>query len=98
MNAHPHADWPPAECRLRLCGGGEGAVRLRKRDEEGIALRVDLDAAVRREGFAHEALVLGERSGVGLGAELVEQPRRALDVGEEEGDDPGRQRPHMPLK
>ena len=33
-----------------------------------------------------DAPVLGERVGVPLGAELVQELRRALDVGEEEGD------------
>ena len=35
--------------------------------------------------------MLGERLGVGVRAELVEQPRRALDVGEEERDRAGRE-------
>jgi hypothetical protein len=35
--------------------------------------------------------VLGERIGVRVRAESVEQPRRALDVGEEEGDGAGRE-------
>ena len=35
--------------------------------------------------------MLGQRFGVGVGAELVEQPRRALDVGEEERDRAGRE-------
>ena len=35
--------------------------------------------------------MLGERIRVRLGAELVQQPRRALDVGEDKGDGAGRQ-------
>jgi hypothetical protein len=47
------------------------------------------------EGLAHQAPVLGELSRVSLGAELVEQPRRALDIGEEEGDHATRKLPHL---
>jgi hypothetical protein len=35
--------------------------------------------------------LLGERSRVRLCTQLVQQPGRALDVGEEEGDDAGRE-------
>ena len=35
-------------------------------------------------GLADHSAVLGERGRVRLGAELVEQPRRALDVREQE--------------
>ena len=76
---------PPLERilrRLRACDGVRGAC---EGDEEGVALRVDLDAAVSRERLAERAPVLGEHVGVPL-AELVQEPRRALDVGEEKGD------------
>ena len=42
-----------------------------------------------RAGLADDAPVLGERLGVALGAERVQELRRALDVGEEEGDGAG---------
>jgi glucokinase len=48
-------------------------------------LRVHLDAVVRSEGLAQLVAMLGQGGGVGV-AELVQQPRRSLDVGEEEGD------------
>ena len=86
MQAHPHADRPGLERALAVEGGRGGAGRGREGDEERVALRVDLDAAVRREGGAQDAPVLGERLRVALGAERVQQPRRALDVGEEERD------------
>ena len=40
--------------------------------------------------LAHDAAVLGEGLGVRLRAELVQELRRSLDVGEEEGDGAGR--------
>ena len=75
----------PVEGRIhRLAGGREG-------DEERVALRVDLDAAVRGEGRAQCTTVLGQRLRVRLRPERVKQPRRALDVGEEERDRAGRE-------
>ena len=71
---------------------GEGRRRRecsrcgRKGEEEGIALSVDFDPALRGTRLADHTAMLGERVGVGPGAELVQQTRRALDVGEEEGD------------
>jgi hypothetical protein len=60
--------------------------------ERALGLRVDLDAAVARERVAQDMPVLREQLRVAL-AVLVEQPGRALDVGEEEGDGPeGRSR------
>jgi hypothetical protein len=41
------------------------------------------------EGLAQDPPVLGERFGITLRAELVQEPRRALDVREEEGDGSG---------
>ncbi len=57
-----------------------------KREEERVALRVDLRAALLRTRLAHDSSVLGERRRVFLGAELVEKLGRAFDIGEEEGD------------
>ena len=68
--------------RERIGGAGEG-------DEEGVALRVDLDAAVGGERLAKHPPVFGESVCVGV-AELLQELRRALDVGEQEGDRAGR--------
>ena len=78
---------------LSLDGGEHRILRACKRDEEGVALRVDLVAAVRRERGAKQPSVVGEHVGVAV-AKLLDEPRRALDVGEEEGDGSGRQLPH----
>ena len=56
-----------------------------KRDEEGVSLRVDLYAAVAREGLAQRTAVLGERLGVAVRPKLMQQLGRILDVGEQEG-------------
>ena len=81
----------PVGQRLRCASAAAATASGARRegDEEGVALRVDLDAAVAREGLAQDAAVLGERLCVGLAPELVQQPGRALDVGEEEGDGSG---------
>jgi hypothetical protein len=62
------------------------ARRSREREEEGIALRVDLDAAVLVTGSAHDLTMLGECDGIPVRSELVHELGRALDVGEEESD------------
>jgi hypothetical protein len=54
-------------------------------DEESVALRIDLDPAVAPESPAHDAAMFGERLRVGFGAELMQEPGRALHVREEEG-------------
>ena len=51
-----------------------------------FTLGIDLDSVLPRAGIAHDEAVLQERLGVALGADLVEQPRRAVDVGEQKGD------------
>ncbi len=86
VDAQAQADRPGLEALddlprrpQRLGRGGEG-------DEEGVSLRVDLDAAVLPACLAHDAAVLLEKVGKHLSAYLVEQLRRALDVREEECD------------
>ena len=83
MEPHPHGD---RECLLRLARGGQRPGRGREGNEEGVALRVHLDASVAGERLAQDRAVLGELVRVRLGTELVQQPRGALDVREEERD------------
>ncbi len=80
-----------AELVLRRARGVGGAGRGRERDEEGVALRVDLDAVVRSERVPQDSPVLRKRFRVRIRPERVEQARRALDVREEEGDGAGRE-------
>jgi hypothetical protein len=72
------------EGSLRVRSREHRILRPPERDEEGIALRVHDFAAVVREGLLQQALMLGEKVRVSV-AELLEQLRGALDVGEEEG-------------
>jgi hypothetical protein len=88
VDAHAHADRPAQGC-LSFPGGLERVLRTCKSDEEGIALRVDLDATVSRERLAERAAVLRQHLGVAV-AELTQQARRSLDVREEKSDRPGR--------
>ena len=61
-----------------------------EREEEGVSLRVYLDAALGAHSLADDPAMLGERVRVCLCAELAQEPRRSLNVGEEEGDSAGR--------
>ena len=74
-----------------ILGGLERAVRRREREEEGVALGVDLYAAVTSEGLPQHATVLGEQVRVGGLAEPVQQSGRTLDIGEQKRDSSGRQ-------
>ena len=65
VDAHPHADRPSASAACASAAAAMRTARRRERDEEGIALRVDLDATMRGERFAEQAPVLGERLRVG---------------------------------
>ena len=94
VDAHAHLDRPLAERLLRLPRRRERARCCREGDEERIALRVDLHAAVAREGRPQDAAVLGERPCIPLRAELVQQLGRPLDVREEEADGAGRKVAH----
>ena len=61
MEPHPHRDRPRRE---RLLGRGrsrDGAGCRGERDEERVALRVDLDTTLGGERVAQHAAVLGER-------------------------------------
>ncbi|HEY2937173.1 MAG TPA: hypothetical protein VGJ25_11280 [Gaiellaceae bacterium] len=94
VQADANANRAAAEQPLRLDGGGRSIPGTCERDEEGVALRVDLDAAVRRERVPEQVAMPRKRVGVGV-AELAEKSRRALDVGEQQGDGAGGQRGHQ---
>ena len=79
------------ERALDLGGRRDGVVRRGERDEERVALRVDLEAAMPVDRVPQEVAVRREQAGVDV-AETPEQPGRALDVGEQEGDRAGRGR------
>src|SRR5207244_11442470 len=66
-------------------GGSNRLPRIDERDRELVAAAVDLLSAVRGEGGADGDAMLFERGRIRV-AELLYEPRRALDVGEQEGD------------
>ena len=91
-DAHADADLSPAgpavlgERALRPCGRTDGVAGSGEGDEEGIALRVDFVASRLGDRLAQQPVVVGQHLGVTRLSELVQEPRRALDVGEEKGD------------
>lgn len=60
-------------------------ARRREHGKESVALRRDLGPVVSCEAGADELVMIGESLGVGVATEAAEEPRRALDVGKEEG-------------
>ncbi len=95
VQAHPRPDVvrQPGEPALGLDRRGDSLRGVREHHEERVAGRADLDAAVVPHGPADHLRVLIARGGVPL-PEFLEQLRRALDVGEQERDRPGRQLGH----
>ena len=88
MQPHPHANRPLGECALAVRSGGNCARRTGERNEERITLRVDLDALVLGKRRPEPPPMLVQCLPVVV-AELVQQSRRALDVGEHQGHDAG---------
>jgi hypothetical protein len=89
VQADAHLDRARRERLGHLARSCKRARRRREGEEEGIPLGVHRDPVVTGAGLANHPPVLGERLRVPLGAELVQQPRRPLDVGEEEGNGAG---------
>ena len=70
--------------------GRRGRRRGAREDgEERVALAVDLDPSALLECLAEQAVVRAQDGAVAVTAEGLEQPRRALDVREQEGDGAG---------
>ena len=86
VDADAYPDRPGRELLRHLAGCGKRSWRGREGDEEGVALRVHFNAAVPRERIPDDAAVLGERSRVAHGTQLVQQPGRPLHVREEKRD------------
>ena len=100
VQAHPHADRGVLGPRvlgvraLRLDGRRDGVASAGEGEEERVALRVDLGPVVAGERLAHEPPVIREHAAVAV-AELLEQPRGAFDVAEDEGHRARREPAHV---
>jgi hypothetical protein len=86
MKTHAHPDRTPSQSFLRSGGRAQRTGRRGERNEEGIALRVDLDPAVGAERVAQDATVFRECVRVLSVASLMQKSCRTLYVSEEEGD------------
>jgi hypothetical protein len=82
----------PLERPLRLGSGLDGLAGAREGIEEGVTLRIDFDAALGGEGVAQELAMLRESRGVAF-SECVKKAGRTLDVGKEQCDGSGGERP-----
>ena len=95
VHPHPHAHvapfWPATRRKRSLSGhrGGDGVARTREHHEEAVALGGDLGAAVDLERDTKQAPVLIQQVDIAT-AQPSEQPRRTLDVAEQEADGAGR--------
>jgi hypothetical protein len=95
VQPHPHPHGPGGKSLLRLSRCRDRVPGARKGNEDAVALRAHLGAAVALDGFPDLAMVLGESSRIAV-AELGQQPGRTLDVGEQEGDGAGGKVAHLP--
>src|SRR5262245_61544871 len=95
MEAHAHFHGSHRERALGLGRRLDRIARALEGDEETVSLRADLDPAPAGDRLADQAPVLAEHVLVAL-AELLEEPRRAFDVGEEKGESGGGRRAHRP--
>ena len=93
VDRRAHADRTFGESFLGIPRRCERALRGLKRDEERVPLRIDLDTVVGGERAAQNQAMLLECFRVPFRPEVVQQPRRALDIREEEGDGTGRKLP-----
>jgi hypothetical protein len=99
VQAHSHAYLtalrPVVYCKrtLRANGSAERRARTREREEERVSLRVDLASAALVDGLAEDPPVRVENVRVAI-SEPPQEPRRALDVREQERDRPARQLGH----
>jgi hypothetical protein len=90
VQPHTHAYRPAGKCTLAVRSSGQRVRCAGERDEERIALCVDLEALMLGKRASESPAMLVQRLPVVV-AELVQQPRRALHVREEQRHDTGRE-------
>ena len=99
VQTHPHAHrlllGPRVigEGALSSDRAGDGVPRPRERVEEGVPLCVDLCAALVAEMLPQKQAMVADDIAVGV-PELLEEPRRALDIGEEKRHRAAREHTH----
>jgi hypothetical protein len=81
VKTDPDADGPLDVAPLDRLGGRDGAVGVREHHEEGVALRIDLGAALRRDLLPHDRAMRSQERRIAL-ASFAQQACRALDVAE----------------
>ena len=96
VQPHPDAHRAAGKRELRVGGGRNRIGGTPERHEERIALRIDLHPVVLPPGLPQHTAVLGKHLGITV-AQLLEQPRRPLDVREEERHRPGREARAAPV-
>ena len=93
VQPHAHANRPAGKCALAVRSSGDRVRRAGEGDEERITLRVDLDALVLGKRRAESPPMLVQRLPVVV-AELMQQPRRALHIREQQRHHTGRETAH----
>ena len=91
VQADAYMNRTSCEPRRQLAGGCQGTRSGRKRDKTGVTLRAHLHSAVLSARLPNDTPMLAERIRVALRTELAQQPRRTLDVREQERHGPSRQ-------
>jgi hypothetical protein len=91
VQAYPNPNRCLPQRSLRVSRRGDRIGRARERNEERIALRVDLHPTVPRPDRAQLTVVLSEKVGVLSIADFLQEPCRSLDVRKEERDGAGRE-------
>jgi hypothetical protein len=88
----PHVRREPP---LHLDRRTRGMVGAAEGHEESVPLRVDLGPTRIGDGFAHQPSMVVEQPAVPVRAKVVQQPRGAFDIREQERDRPARALRHM---
>ena len=92
MDPHPHPNRAAAPIASSAsAAAATSAGRSREGDEKGITLRVDLDPLIGPKRRAQDTAMLHQHPRVLLGAQLVQEPRRTLDIREQERHRAGRE-------
>jgi hypothetical protein len=97
VEAHANAERTACERCLRVSRRSNRPGSRGERDEEGVALRVDLYSTVRPEHLTQGPPMLSERLGVPLGAQFAQHPGRTFHIREEERDRARREGAHATI-